>query len=65
MRATACGALPRTLLLNAAPMSMLTAASCPARSLPSSVENASRVAVSLPSAPHAIFLPVWPATSVR
>ena len=55
----------RTLLLNDAPMSMLTVSIPAARSDPSWSKNASRVAVSLPSAPHTIFLVVWSATRVR
>ena len=46
----------RTLLLNDAPMSMLTVSIPAARSDPSWSKNASRVAVSFPSAPHTIFL---------
>lgn len=55
----------RRLLLNAAPMSMLTASICAARSGPRSSKKASRVAVSLPGVPQTIFLLVWSATRVR
>ena len=67
MQITACGACPsaRTLLLNAAPMSMLTASMPAARSGPRSSKKASRVAVSLPGAPQTIFLVSWSATRVR
>ena len=67
MQITAWGAWPsaRTLLLNEAPMSMLTASSAAARSDPSWSKNLSRVAVSLPSAPHTIFLASWSVTKVR
>jgi len=46
-------------------MSMLTVSIPAARSDPTWSKNASRVAVSLPSAPHTIFLVVWSATRVR
>jgi len=67
MRMTACGACPsaRALLSNAAPMSMLIACGAADLVWPSPSKNASRVAVSLPSAPHPIVLAVWSVTRLR
>ena len=67
MQITACGACPseRALFRNAAPMSMLIACSAADLVSSSSSKNTSRVAVSLPSAPHTIFLAVWSVTRVR